>query len=590
MTTFRSGDVRRLTFETALSVVVGVVGLLWFFRVFLITGFDGIYGDQGDVRFVIAILEHWVQLFQGKAQWLSPSFFYPVKHTLGYSDTLFLMAAPYSLARSLGFDAFIAFQMTMVFMWGLGYVGATLYLRRGVGIDIGPASLGAAIFMFSNAQFLAANHPQLAATAFVPWLAWMAVSYWRRRHGPAGPRYAIGAGFMLLLGGLTYTAFYIAWFTVFGGVCLGLIALGLMSWDRGREPLLAAARWLWGNRLHIVVMLLIGAATLVPFVLTYKPVIDTFPLRGYPEIAPHLPQLIDYINVDYSNRIWGGWLRWIDPELTTRDKWTELRYGFTPGLIALFLAACVAAVIRFRRRQSIDAAGAGPVLFGVALGAAVLLVWLLMLHVGDASLWKAVYKVFPAAGAVRAVFRFNLVLALAAITLILLVLQRFSARGRWAYALSVGVLVLVVAEQHNVQMAYFSKAEQRAILANVKPAPEYCRVFAILPNTGRRVDWRIQQIDAMLIAMRDKIKTINGYSGYVAPGAWPLHDPFGKEYSVGINNWVQQNKLKDVCGLDFVSGQWRRFSAFAASKNDGKRWPIIHGSGEPEPNPSYPWR
>ena len=68
------------------------LGFSRMFRKWLFDDFDGILGDQGDARILIALLEHWYRSFSGNwSDWLNPPFFYPVRGALGFTMPIFSM-------------------------------------------------------------------------------------------------------------------------------------------------------------------------------------------------------------------------------------------------------------------------------------------------------------------------------------------------------------------------------------------------------------------------------------------------------------------------------------------------------------------
>jgi hypothetical protein len=70
----------------------------------------------------VYLVEHWYQVFRGQAEALSPSMFYPVKGTIGYSETMFVHALPYSGLRLAGMDMFSALAAPLVLFSFLNYV------------------------------------------------------------------------------------------------------------------------------------------------------------------------------------------------------------------------------------------------------------------------------------------------------------------------------------------------------------------------------------------------------------------------------------------------------------------------------------
>ena len=110
------------------AIVAGgwLVGQLVFFREQWFSGFDRIMGDPGAARFIIYVNENWYQSLLGHASWRTPAFYFPVKNTLGLSDTFLLWQVVYTPARALGADPFLAYQVVLVASSALGF--ATFYL------------------------------------------------------------------------------------------------------------------------------------------------------------------------------------------------------------------------------------------------------------------------------------------------------------------------------------------------------------------------------------------------------------------------------------------------------------------------------
>ena len=107
---------------TLLPLIACVGAVIWFFRDFFQFGFDRVAGDIGDNRFIIAILEHWRHVSLGQiADFTSPIFFYPEKGVLGSSEALFLFAIPYTIARAIGADMPLSFQLTLIALKVIGF-------------------------------------------------------------------------------------------------------------------------------------------------------------------------------------------------------------------------------------------------------------------------------------------------------------------------------------------------------------------------------------------------------------------------------------------------------------------------------------
>jgi hypothetical protein len=527
-----------------------------------LTRFDAIPGDQGDVRVIIALLEHWWNFYHGRGTWRSPPFFYPTHGVLGYSDSLFLFTPFYTVARAFGADMFSAFQGTLLALGTLGYAGCLWLLRGSLGLNPLVAVVGSAAFMFSNAQLLSLNHPQLLTTAFLPYLCLLAITYVRRLGDPPRRRHFVGATLCLLFGLVAFTSFYTIWYFSFFVLIALVVATTVAIAARGLSVIGAAATWFGTNALHIVLMTAVTATSLAPFVATYLPIFREFGGRSFTEASEMLPLPIDYLNVSYYNILWGRSLEKALPWLNNRPNFTELRYALTPVLMLTFLAGTAVAAKRLIGRSGdfTDDSAAEKVHLAAVLGVSVLICLVLMVRGGEGwSLWSVIHGVVPGGSAIRSVFRFNLALAMPVVIVASIFLSGLLARGQTQLLRVTGfaMLAVILVEQVNDHTPNFSKREQRELLAHIASPPEGCRSFYLLPEPGRRIDWIWQQVDAMLIGLHSGISTMHGFSGWT-PSHWDLRDPFAAHYPAAMADWIRRNNLptNSVCGLLKTTGQW----------------------------------
>src|SRR5262249_15910416 len=124
---------------------VWVVAAGIFFRNFLLTGFDKITGDAGAARLDIFIRENLHQFLRGRAEFLSPPMFFPIKGTLGYSDAYLLDGLIYVPLRLIGLDPFLSFELLCIGLSLIGFVSANVLLMRFAGVRQPLAALAAAI-------------------------------------------------------------------------------------------------------------------------------------------------------------------------------------------------------------------------------------------------------------------------------------------------------------------------------------------------------------------------------------------------------------------------------------------------------------
>jgi hypothetical protein len=116
-------------------------------------------GNLGDARLGNYILEHVYRWYCGHGQLLSPSQFYPTKHTLVYSDNHFGTSAVYAMYRVLGTSRETAYQLWFLTVAGINSA-AFLYAMRRFAI---PALIACPLTFFATASaplVYKMGHPQ----------------------------------------------------------------------------------------------------------------------------------------------------------------------------------------------------------------------------------------------------------------------------------------------------------------------------------------------------------------------------------------------------------------------------------------------
>ncbi|MEI6610932.1 MAG: hypothetical protein WCO53_14490 [Deltaproteobacteria bacterium] len=411
------------------AVVYVVVGLLLgsvFFRQIILSHFDFLLGDVGDARLNGVILEHWWQLLQGAAHWLSPPFFFPVRGVLGYSDAGFLNALPYVVLRFLGIEPFTAYQIVLFALVAVGWIGMILFLRSCLKLSILPTIVGAALFVFPNSMAVSSGHTQLYAVYFIPYLAIGIYFFLRNFKTPTSIDIAAGIFVAIIVPAIFYTSYYIGWFSLFFILLLsGVAAVWNIIHSGGKTfwQCVVGKRENWQNILPYCAF---SAICFIPFLLTYIPALKQFGSRGYQEISTHLPSFIDYVNVGPNNWLWGKTLYSTFVGLDSRPMSWELVKGLPVCLLLVFLALMVYFIRKTRHYQLNVAqygickivvkenetnADEGLTRLAAWLSLAVLVAWLLLLKIEGFSLWWLVTKLIPGAGDIRGVYRFQHVLA-----------------------------------------------------------------------------------------------------------------------------------------------------------------------------------
>lgn len=544
-----SGQTRQVSSPVlaVFSIVLALMCAAILHRNFFLSGFDLTGGDLGDGRFLAAIAEHWTRWLHGLESWASPNFLYPEPGVLGYSDAELLFGPAHVAFRAMGMDTLLAFQGSVIVADVLGGVALFWFLFRGCGCGLRASTFGTLLFSLSNTLYLCTTHSQIHAAAYAPVLLLLVAESHRALQEQRQSRAVVlAAAAGAWLAALFLTTFYIAWFVVFsGGIAVGFAAAMQPS---------ATQRWLrsaWRPALAGAATFMIG---MVPFVSLYLPVLRSKGSRTYDGVL--LPDLSDVWNVGPFNAVWGGVL-----DVGQRPAEHEFQTGFPLLTLLLFSSATVFALITYwKRRTQTEPA----VCWIAATGVAVAATWILMCRFAGIDLWRHVFFHVPGASAVRVPWRVNVVLMIGVAIVIALAFQRIlqwldahpsSTRTSAAAVVLAAVAGFALIEQWNHDSRHrVSRREEAAMLGVIAPPPASCREFFVNPWPERQRPPYASQIDAMLLAQRFNLPTVNGYSGWY-PAGWQFDTP--GDPLPAAQRWQAQHHLSNgFCELDLSTRTW----------------------------------
>lgn len=549
--------------SAALVLVVWLASAAVFYRAQWRSGWNLMLGNDGDSRLGVYFDEHWFQVLHGKASWLDPRFFDPVKGLLGWSDAFFLFQPLYVPLRFMGAGPFLATQLSVVLLSLVGF--ASFYALVRVAFRAGrPVALGFAVaFTFSNALWLHSESYQMDSLWADPLTALCAVLSWRaavsgRRARAALLGFASGALAIMTL----YTGYYVGYFSLMAAAVLLIVVLA--GWRaKAVSALIGSARTFVWPVAGAVVGFGLG---LWPFLETYLPAQGALPPGSYARTMAYAGRLDDLVNVGANNVMWSSAIHSLVHRL---DYGTyEVTYAPTPILwvVAIVGAALCAWWLLSRRAARPIAARAA-----VALGVTTLVMALVPLHTRYFTMWAVLHHL-PGANAMRAIDRAQLVtgfaafLAAAAATTEVVghlswsAARHFRARGtdrRWLLYPVAALVLLVIAEQFNTtDTSMLSAKAQTALLASVPPAPASCRSFYVVDSTDPSLPFYESQIDAMLIAQKLRLATVNGYTAYNPPG-WDLDVVGAPGYLASVAAWAGSHGVTSgLCQLDLAGMHW----------------------------------
>jgi hypothetical protein len=557
------GDVAPSPSRTRLARAVGAwaIGAAIFFRTPLATGFGTITGDEGDARLVTFLHEHWWQTLRGDATWDSPPIFHPTTGTIAYADTFVLDLVLYVPLRIVGVPPLVAFQCCLIALTAIGFASMYRLLYRHVGLAEAPSLVLAAVASFANNLYVDTGHAQMYAACVVPLVALLAVESWvaptpRRRM-------VIGGAAGAVLGLLTWSSFYIGWFAIVIGL-VALVVVAVVQW-RDRAVL---ARASWERRGAVAGAAGGFVAMIVPFVATYASALGEGRGRSYDEVAGLAPRPFDLVNVGDRNVVWGR----IVAALTGDDGRLELLHravAITPLLAASTVVGGIVLV-----RRSVRHGWSPRRTAGVVAAVTAVLIALLPIQFGFGGAWAWFHRLVPGGSAIRVYGRISVVNGFVAVLAAGCLLAESARRsgGGTARRLTLVLVALLAIEQVNLTDRYreLDRAAQDARFAAVPTPPEWCRSFHLVPESGRDPDHA--SIDAMWIAQRTGVPTVNGYSGW-QPDGWALRPDddtvdatvddtvdatVDATYEQRVAGWVTRSDLAAVhCTFDAATRTWR---------------------------------
>jgi hypothetical protein len=531
----------------AIGILAWTAGAVVFFRYPLFSAFDAIFGERGDGRMIIYFHEHLFRALQGKAQFVSPGIFFPVRATLGLAPAFLLDLPLYATLRILGCDPFLAFQLLLILLSLLCFLATLTIAARYLDVHSWIALCAAALVTFANNLFVkaGAGHTNFLLLYYIPCI--VCVALWGLEEFPRiVPRLIAGVAIAAALLALLFsTDVYTAWMFVVSM----LIAAGTVIILR-RRRVAALIRQYW-RPLTVILALGTIAFTIafVPFLLIYIPVRSIAPLRVYPEYLVFAPLPGDIANVSGWNLLWG----WLVQFMRLRQG-SEFMLAVTPGMTGLFL------LLAFAMRKEMLGSGRWRTVF-VACGVAVWAIgWLLTLRVGTFSGFWLVRYVVPGATGIRAGMRFQLIaniwIALGlAVSLDCWIRSASIEQLRCKRMLAGGVLLFCLVEQINVMNnSRLPRSRELSFLAAVPKPPTECRAFFV--DAPRPADY-LDQHDAMWISLQAELPTLNGIAGWTPPG-WEFMG--AADNTVAARRWLAYTRLSEqVCIYDRSAHRWSLF-------------------------------
>ena len=561
---------------------------------------DGL-GGWLDSYFINALLEHWYFSIVRLDNPVSPPMFFPAAGTLGYSHGLILFA-PFYLSVRPFVDAFLAHTFTIFLVIEIGSISLYLLMRR-LGLGFWESIAFTALFVTSanviNGGIGAWS--QRASVFLIPPIALLVYS-------AAVLRHQYGRIIMAALGGLLATSMFTQDFYT---AALAVVTIGLLfpafidrPWLAHRAP--AGTPPLPRARPHVV-WLVVGLTLWLSAILITLVPIDRFDVAGIAISArdPSRPLVLAALCLGwYAERRWrpvgssisrlraadrsvwqlacalgvgavlgacffiwayaGSFLEhnafpadhlWIQlrrPTLEWNDTVSIIRdvivYESSRTFAIVFLLMLLALVPRL----------------GVSRVQRARLIWLAIITVvivaiplrtEELSVWKLTLGWLPGLSAVRDPKRIIYLYELGAVLALAVIVSREPRRSPFR-VIALGLAMVSIAYAWNGRVFEYERSREqfhRWVSAPIAIDPS-CRSFFTRPASVSYMSrsdnmYGLYATDALFVALRVRLPTLNGYSAWVPPEYHMLH-PNDAPYLDHVKSWIDRNQLAGVCALD----------------------------------------
>ncbi|GHV56040.1 hypothetical protein FACS1894216_19540 [Synergistales bacterium] len=570
----------RRNFVFLLPIALTAILEFFCFRNVIFT--DRLFGDLGDGRLLNLFAEHWFGFFKGNEAWNNTIAFFPAENSLGYSDLLLGFGVIHSVFRATGLDMFYAYKFTLISVHIFGSYSAYYLFKNRLNFSAPVTLIGVIMFAYSN-MYIAVGHAQLFAVYYVPFFFIMlfnAITAYR-----SAPRKSF-AFFMITVVTVAlifYTSYYVGYFLFL--FCLTLLIVYCILCHKRNFPAVPLICGIIRKEWRAISVLFIFLIILfIPFTAVYLPVLRMSGYRDFNEVLFYSPSVIDFINIADTSVLYGKLLRAVPAGILDSG---EHKIGVPLISMIIFLFSCRFLVRRLpepptkegdqsRSRETPD----HKKILAASAAISILVCMALMVKIGGYSAWFIIWKLFPGAGAIRAVGRFNQFLALPLGFVVCSYLQ-----SQYDYNKDVKPLLRNIAAIATVMFfaveytwaggiqTYWTAAQSRAFLNEIPTPPADCEVMYVKlspPPPGPEQpepNYKLS-LDAWLIAARYGLKTINGYSGQ-APRNW-ITGIADANYEQSVVLWINRWGLTNVRAYNLVTKQWEQPPQFSESISDGK--------------------
>ncbi len=474
---------------------------------------DNLPGDIGDARFNLYILEHFFLALTNQVNsFFDANFFYPAQQTILFCDTHFGSALIYVFFRFDGFDPEYSYAAWFLSAFILNY-WCCFYIYQQLKLSKLSAAIGAFLFTFSLPIIAQDGHSQLMLRCFVPFAFFNFYRYLQFRN----------------FTNLALTFFFLSLqllVSVYSGIfVIFLLAAFLLSdfFVTKNKKIID----LLPKKLSLLTSLPILAATIPLFLLFAIPYFKVQNLykfgRSIADIEPMLPRIESFF---YSDRS----LLWIK----NSEIFSNLPMAHEQQMF-IGIGALISLLILFLNKNFLSNKNEEETILGIKFNYSLSIIISITLMVGTISLYP-ILTIFPGISSLRAISREIIVLLFPIGFLVGLTFDKINKADFKIISSSALIFILsflIISDPILAKKLITHKKEWRERIVNLEAAipKEKINSSSIL---AFRTDNVNDEIDAMFVAQKLNIPTINGYSAnfisnhYFSPNCEEMRDRIDK--------------------------------------------------------------
>jgi hypothetical protein len=470
--------------------------------------FERMIGDLGDSRFILSIVEYNYQWICGNyTNYWEGFFMYPDNEVISYSDNLLGITPFYSVLRLLGLESHSAFQALIVLCHVLNFLFCYYCFFQVSGNRYGAAA-GAFIFAFSIALNGMHNHPQYTFRFCIPLFYYALIHYLNSYRF----KYLFLSTIFLVY--QFYLGIYLGYFLLLTGSLFAVLYFILRSKDVHKLKKLF---------IHTLIGAVLFCFCILPlFYFYFKRNQVTGYYTDYDFYMQTIPRLSSYLKSFDASL---SWYFLSDIPVYSKYEWVHALF---PGLL-VFLSIFYSIYLA-KKKQG---------MYSVILLALFIFISFTLYYNGH-TLYGYLMKI-PGIKAARVVSRVISVLLFFGGMLLCYNIKDFSESfPHLKKSLIILLPLLLLFDNYCLPSGFktYDKAEACERILNleekIKQRQDYVKYKAFAYVPGIKKESHIHHLDAMLVALNLKMKTVNGYSS----SAHKFYGPFWRNIdSASLSHW-----------------------------------------------------